>query len=44
MVRDEVNYRIRQLTADNAKLWLFAVTQHRNAIAGAQALKAHASV
>ena len=39
-VRDEVGYRIQQLAADNAKLWLFAVTQHQNAIASAQALQA----
>ena len=44
IVRDEVDYRIRQLTADNAKLWLFAITQHQNAVAGAQALQARNAV
>ena len=38
-VNEDVTCRMQQLAAENAKLWLFAITQHQNAVASAQALQ-----
>jgi len=41
-VNEDVTCRLQQLTAENGRLWLFAITQHQNALANAQALQVSA--
>ncbi len=42
-VNEDVTCRLQQLTAENGRLWLFAITQHQNALANAQALHVSAT-
>ena len=38
-VNEDVTCRLQQVTAENGRLWLLAITQHQNAVASAQAMQ-----